>query len=203
MLGDEEFFNLCHTYAHRIPSLDYNLNFAGRDLPGFLKSQSLVRNFPFLPDLAGLEWLIWRAFHAFDELALTSTQISGIPMEDWEEARMVFQPSVGLISSEWSILEVWKGRRECNIPTAKVIPSAQQILVSRKTDQVYCELLDENQYKLLKGLVAGQSLGAVCEELAKTTPEEPLPLSAWFSRWVNEGLIVRLDFSQASVPRPT
>ena len=195
--GPKKFSELCESYARRYPSHSYNLNYAGKYLPELLEKSSVTKDFPFLPDLAHLEWLLWEAFHAFDETPLDSSQIKGIAPEDWENCRIVFQPSVGLFASRWTLLEVWLNR---NRPVADLSPEKlnrpQRILVGRKGDQVRCEPLDENQYKLLGGLLAGKNLGNVCDELAETAEEENLPITEWFSRWVHDGLILRLDFSK-------
>ena len=195
--GPEKFSELCEFYARRYPSRSYNLNYAGRSFPEFLRNASLTPSFVFLPDLARLEWLIWEAFHAFDETPLDASQIKGISLEDWENRRIVFQPSVGLFASRWTLLEVWLNR---NQPTVNLSPEKlnrpERILVGRKGDQVRCEPLDENQYKLLEGLRAGKNLGEVCDELAETAEEENLPIAEWFSRWAHDGLIRRLDFSK-------
>ena len=56
-----------------------------------------------------------------------------------------------------------------------------------------CELLDENQFRLLSTLLVGKSLGAACEELADSEGSEIPPVAAWFSGWVRDGLIARCE----------
>ena len=202
VLGEDKFSGLCHAYVYRHPSFDYNLNFVGKKLPEFLESSLLTKSFPFLPDLARLEWLVWRAFHAFEEPALDSRQIAEIPMDDWEKTQIIFQPSVGLISSLWPILDIWRIRRDSSDKmSVDLTHRPQQILIGRRGDQVRCEGLDENQYRLLSGLLSGKSLGVVCEELAGAADEQEFPIAAWFSEWVRDGLIARCKFvEQAALP---
>ncbi|OGW85972.1 MAG: hypothetical protein A3C35_07335 [Omnitrophica bacterium RIFCSPHIGHO2_02_FULL_46_11] len=199
VLGDEHFSDLCHAYAEHYHSRDYNLNFVGRHMAEFLKASPWIKEFPFLPDLAKLEWLIWEAFHAFDGEPFTPLQASKIPMEDWERAQFIFQPSAGLIASPWPILDIWRLRREARQGLRVDIKRSQQILVGRKNDQVRCELIDKNQYRLIEGLLQKQTLGAVCEALAEETEEEALPIAAWFSNWIQEGLILRCEVPKKAV----
>ncbi len=195
VLGDDQFSEICHVYAHQYPSHDYNLNFVGRYFPEFLQGSPFSKAFPFLVDLAKLEWLIWESFHAFDEQPFQPHQLAEVPAEDWEHARVIFQPSVKLISSAWPILDIWRTRRQRSEEVkVDLMNRSQQILVGRNKDQVRCELLDQTQAVLLSGLLSGENLGNVCEKLSEMADEKELPIAAWFSNWVKEGLIVRCEF---------
>ncbi len=192
VLGDNSFLELCHAYAKRYPSHDYNLNLVGRHLAEFLAGSKWTKQAPFLADLAQLEWQIWEAFHAFDGAPFRPGEIANIPAEEWEHLGIVFQPSVSLLSSSWLVLDIWRARREKeNKVDLKNRP--QRILIGRKNDQVRCELLDEHQFALITGLLKGKTLGEMCGELAETSEEAELPVTAWFSRWIGDGLILRIE----------
>ncbi len=198
--GQERFSELADAYARRYPSKSYNLNDAGRHFPEFLKDVTRhTTPFPFLSDLARLEWCIWQAFHAFDETPLDPEKIKGISLEDWENCRIIFQPSAKLAALHWSVLNLWLARYQLPEIRTEELARSQRILIGRNGDQVRCELLDVHQYRLLEGLLAGQSLGEACEELAETA-EVDLPITQWFSHWVQDGLILRLDFSKNPTP---
>ncbi len=204
VLGDDTFLEASFAYAHQHPSHDYNLNFVGRHLPEFLQASHFSKTFPFIADLAKLEWLIWKAFHAFDQVTFHPEQLTEVPVENWEQARLVFQPSVSLIASSWPILDIWRTRREDSEEIKTDLTNRpQQILIGRNGDQVRCELLDPNQYQLIKGLLSGETLGAVCERLAGTSSGEELQVAAWFSNWVKEGLIVRCEFLEKAIIQPS
>ena len=196
-LDAEVFDELCLGYAQRYDSDDYNLNHAGKHLEEFLKTSSLSKEAPFLPDLAKFEWGLWEAFHSFDESsAFTHSDLAKIPLEDWERSVIDFQPSVKLLDSDWPGLDLWKTRRESSDALKKVRlnNNPQKILIGRRGDQVRCELLGLEQFLLVRGLLAGKPLGAVCEELAEISETEELPIAAWFQSWVQDGLIVNFRF---------
>jgi hypothetical protein len=188
-LGEEGFRRLAREYAVRFPSGNYNLSLVGRRLPEFLEKSPWKEEFPFLSDLARLEWQMVESFHAFDGPPLDPSRLAEIPEDEWEKARLVFQPSVGLVASHWPILDLWKARK---MPPGEMKKEwgaqPQRVLVSRRGVQVWCELLDANQYRLLQGLISGESLGAACETLAAAGEELPF-VSDWFSHWVRTGLI--------------
>ena len=198
VLGAESFSELCHAYAHRYPSHDYNLNFIGKHLPEFLDRS---KEPSFLSDLARLEWMVWRAFHAFDQPPLDATKLAEIPMEDWETARIIFQPSVSILVSQWSILNLWKARRD--LPShPEASRQTERILIGRSGDQVRCQLLSEAQFELINQLLQSRTLGAVLEDLADSAAESGA-VTTWFSSWVQEGLIVRCEFLQQTPLNPS
>ena len=79
----------------------------------------------------------------------------------------------------------------------------QRILIGRKDVQVRCELLDENQYRLLEELTGGRTLEEACETLAGTSGDEEIPVSGWFFRWAQDGLIREVKFpTEGHAPKP-
>ena len=191
IVGAREFSALSRAYAQGYPSHDYNLNLIGRHLPEFLAGVALTQRLPFLPDLAKLEWLVCRAFHAFDRPPLDSSRLAPMPPDDWEHRRLVVQPSVSVVASAWPILDLWEARKQSRAEiNTDVVNRPQRVLVSRRDLRVRCELIDERQAALLEDLLAGRTLGAVCRELAAHAGESPPPVSAWFSQWTQAGLFV-------------
>jgi len=198
VLGPRRFTELARAYASRYASHDYNLSLRGRHLPEFLAQHTPSRDLPFLPDLARLEWLICLAFHAFDEPpsfgpAQDGARVTGLSLDEWDRAHFAFQPSVGCVASAWPIRDVWEARAR---PVADVnidlVNRPQRVLVFRRDTHVVCELLDEGPHRVLEALLSGRTLGDVCRELAEEAREPSPEISAWFSHWVQNGLVIRI-----------
>lgn len=193
VLGDGNFCELAQAYAFRYPTGNYNLNYAGRHLAEFLEKSPHLKTFPFLSDLARLEWQIWRAFHAFDEPPLKPDEIQNLAPKDWENTLLKFQPSVSLIRSDWPILDIWLEREKKSEEVRReIIRRTERILIGRREVQVRCELLDEYQSLLLEDLLAGKTLGEACGHLAEAAGDELPPVTEWFQRWIRDGLIQAL-----------
>jgi len=191
VVGERAFTELSHGYAQRHPSHEHNLSLAGRHLPAFLAEWPLTARLPFLPDLARLEWAVCRAFHAFEQPPLDVGRLSGLPLEAWDRARIVFQPSVGVVASAWPILDLWAARTTPRSAiTIDLVDRPQRVLVFRQQLQVRCELVDERRCAVLEGLLAGRTLGAVCAALAAQAGQEAPPLAEWFAGWAARGLII-------------
>ena len=194
VLGEGRFAETAAAYAARHPSHDYNLTFAGRHLPAFLAESPLSRDWPFLPDLARLEWLICQAFHAFDEPPADPAALAALPIEAWAGMRFHFQPSMGLIASAWPIRDIWAARTQPRDATnIDLVNRPQHVLVCRRGVTVACEVLDPDAWALLQRLAGGETLGAACAALAHRAGDTPPPLTEWFARWAGQGVIRRIE----------
>ncbi|MBI3321312.1 MAG: putative DNA-binding domain-containing protein [Candidatus Omnitrophica bacterium] len=201
LIGDRAFAELADAYANRHPSRDYNLSLVGRHLPAFLVSAPLTQQLPFLPDLARLEWAVTEAFHAFDHPSPDLERFASFSLDEWEGARVVFQPSVRLIVSAWPIRDLWACRVQ---PRAAVnvdlVNRPQQVLIYRKDVTVVCEPIDAGPSRLLHALLEGQCLGMACGQLVGAGDAAPLPVAEWFAQWVGRGLIVRCERAALRAP---
>ena len=200
LYGHEKFIELTKKYMQEYPSHYYNLTNTGQHLADYFLSHAKDYEWPFLADLANLEWQISKAFHSFEAEPFKPAQLAGIPLEEWDKTTLHFQPSVSLIQSRWSILDLWKVRTQdhAEIDLDK-IATPQKILIARQGHKVRTEILDDYQYRLIRELLNGKTLGAACEALAEQVKEdEDIPIAQWFSAWVRDGLISSCSFS--SVP---
>lgn len=190
LLDKEAFVELTKLYLQHFPSHHYNINRIGKNLPGFIGTTRFSEQFPFLPDLATFELAVDSAFHAFDQAPFDPAVLATLTEEDWEKMRVVFQPSVNVVGSEWPILDIWNARKtpfsEMNIELAG---RSQNILVYRKGFDVCCEVIEKEQKELVQHLQEGGALGKVCMDLAEATHSEELPLERWFSLWTEQGII--------------
>ncbi len=198
ILGAEEFLKLSEKYAAHYSSPNYNLNIKGAKLSEFLQHSDYNKRFPFLFDLARLEWAIAESFHAFLRPAFDPASLAGINAEDWGNLKIKFQPSVRLIGSAWPIIDFWQARKNPKNQAVKtnVKNSPHYILIFRSADsQVYCELLDQKQYIVLQNLLFGSTLGDSLESLLNDDVD--VPVDAWFSRWIQSGLITECGIAVA------
>lgn len=183
--------------ARYVPALtrhSYNLNDVGAELPGFLHSDTLSGQFPFLPDLARLEWAVRCAFHAHDLAPLVDLgPLATWTEEEWQRAVLQFQPSVALLCSPWPIRDLWQAREtpieEIDIDLRD---RPDRVLVRRAGFGVQCESVSADEARALGALLAGRTLVQV-SELHATSGGDAAFVSAWFARWMQQGLIIGCD----------
>ncbi len=191
LTGEGVFSRLATDYAKQFPSRHYNLSAAGVHFSRFLEMAEITEKLPFLPDLVRLEWKVNQAFHAFEKPPLSPEIFQSVPEEKWDDLVFEFQPSVGIVSSGWPILDLWQARKtprkEIDI---QVVDRPQTVLIFRKGFQVRCENLERGEAALLEGLLAGRSLGDVCGSLADFSKDLLPDLTGTFRNWMQKGLLI-------------
>jgi hypothetical protein len=192
VVGESSFTQLTHRYIAREPFSSYSLNDAGAALTSFLGDDELTLRFPFLPDLAGLEWEIALAFHAREEEAVNPAELVDWSPDDWEKAVFRFQPSVGVLRSDWPVRDIWE-RRDTPLDQidVDVTNRPQNVLVTRNGLQIQCTLLSTEEALAVEALLQGQRLGRVIEQIAEAGLASD-DVFDWFSGWMRGGLLVEL-----------
>ncbi len=200
LIGPEDFCELAEAYAGKGPATEYDLAKIGEGMPDFLKTYPEISGKPYGVDLARFEWFVARAFHAYDGVPLQQAALQALAPEDWEHIRLIFQPSVYLFESDWPVLALWEARQQEKSLTGALekLSEPERVLISRAQNRIRTEKLGLAQYRILRGLMAGRSLGAVCEDLADF--EDEVSLQSWFSAWIQDGLLARLELAKSNQP---
>lgn len=210
LIGHDASHGLAARYAAARPSSSYNLDHAGRELPTFLERDPLTDRFPFLPDLAALEWAVVRAFHARGLPAADRSRFAALTAGDWSGAMLEFQPSLALRRSKWPIATLWAAR---DTPIAEidivVADRSENVLVRRSGHDVACDTIGEAEADVLEALLSGVSLGelaATLAERAATSRERDHDysgLSRWLVGWMQAGLVTGVEVPpRRGRPRP-
>jgi len=114
-VGSDRFHNLATDYLLRHPSEHPSLRHLGRRLPGFIQGHPLREEFPYLADLARLDWAHVEAFDAPDAPPLTREALAHLAPERAGAARFTLIPAFDLLRLEHDVLRIWRdleGSRE-------------------------------------------------------------------------------------------
>ena len=189
VVGGTAFAELVRRYAPSVPTGLYSLTDVGSELPRCLTTDVLTAGLPMLPDLAALEWRVLRAFHAHERAPFDPASVTHWGLDQWERARVVFQPSVALVRSAWPILDVWELRET---PIAEIDLEVegrpQNVLVSRNGAGVVCEPVESAEAVVMEALLESVPLGESLERLVVAS-EDVADVSGWFAAWGSRGLI--------------
>ena len=188
VVGEPAFDALAHRYATSMPLTSYNLNDAGAEMPAFLRHDVLTDTLPFLPDLAGLEWHVARAFHAAERPPLDPRALPW-SVDQWSNAVLHFQPSVAVVSSAWPLLDFWTARETPrDAIDTELHGHPDHIVIRRAGFIVRCESVAADEALALQLLLDGRCLGEVTERL-DADGHDPNAVLALFSRWTSAGMI--------------
>lgn len=160
MLGEEAFYHACASYVALHPSQEYNINEYGHDF-------AEVIEVPWIADLAKLEWLIQKSFHADDRDAVTNP-FEAVSPENLLGAQIKFKRSCLLMTSTWPLVELWSLPSVPEEPIQKV----DTILMTyRLEDQVYFRAISKPHQRLIEVLTVEKTLGEAFDEVENLTPE--------------------------------
>ncbi|MEW6776865.1 MAG: DNA-binding domain-containing protein [Bdellovibrionota bacterium] len=198
IVGSESFRTLAREYLTAHPSTNPSVRYIGERLPDFLKAHALAESFPYLPDLAKLEWARNEVFDRQDAKALSAEDIQAVPLEKWDG--LIFEPipSLRVLSLEYPAHELWLALEEKkDIP--EISPAPVKLLVWRVGFKVYHRPLEASEAPLLEAIFAGKTFSEACESAAQALGEDIQAAAeraaVLLARWVREGIFARVRIS--------
>ena len=132
----------------------------GEGFSDFLESFEPAGALPYLADVARLEWLRHRAYHAADREALRPSDLASVSSDRVFALKFEFHPSAALVVSPYPIVSIW----ETNTHDAETRPigpdlAGEAALVVRPDHEVQIVRLDEAEHAFAAALVQGATLG--------------------------------------------
>ncbi|MBX9964012.1 MAG: DNA-binding domain-containing protein [Burkholderiales bacterium] len=106
LVGGEFFDGLAREYGRRSPSSNGDLTVYGERFGEFLDGFEHVRDLPYLPDVARLEWAVHRAHYAADAERLDLIALAAIPVESQGALRPRLHPACALLVSRWPLVRI-------------------------------------------------------------------------------------------------
>jgi len=191
ILGAGRFQRLAAEYLIKHPSRSPNLADLGCSFSRFSLDRELREEFPFLPDLASLEWSIHLSLLAPRGRGSALTSVGA---GDWSSARLRLDPTVRLLTTEWAVASFWRRIFAKSRPAAPQ-RRRQWLLVYRDDVWVQVKAVTRPQWSALLRLQQGCPLGWVCEQLAAESRGSHLRIREWFRRWISSGLISGVELA--------
>jgi hypothetical protein len=164
----------------------------GQYLAKFLAETKPYSAQPYLSELAQFIWALNETIDAADAPLITAAELAALPQNSWPDMRLVFHPSLTLLTCEWNTVPVWQAlATEQAVPAAMKLTTAASVIVWRKAIQSYYNVLDQKEVWALQALQQGQTFDAVCEGLLQWWSEDEVAQQAvnLLLRWINDGII--------------
>jgi len=167
LLGEAFFEKLGVRYIKANPSNSLNLHDYGESFAEFLTNFPPLADYPYLPDVARLEWHWHRAFHARDEDGLDMQALSNLSTDDMPHLHFRLPASSRLLHSDYPIQQIWA----VNQPEYKgeqTIDLAQggcYLMIWRYAYEMRIDELSQAEWLFLSAINAGESFSGVCERL--------------------------------------
>lgn len=187
-LAGEEMFTalaLGHGARHR-PTSPVLIHY-GADFADFVAAR-LPAEHTGLADVARLDSLWWRAYHAAEAPALAPQSFPTEPA-DLARACFRFHPSVGLLASPWPVADLWQSARS-GASQPPLEERSQQVLVRRPEAEVIVSAIDAATFAFLQALMSGARLA---EAVARAGAEPHFRLDAELQNLVTGGIVAGID----------
>jgi len=170
-LGTEAFEALSRRYIARYPSHAPSLNYFGRHMADFCRTEPLPEP-GFAADLAALEWAIVLAIHAPTARTIGLEDLGQVPTARWPGARFRVNPSLRILHSAYpanAYLQAYRQGRPTRVPAAQ--PTS--VAVYRTGLSIWRLELEPTLVTLIESLAKGATLEAGLAEVQALLQHEP------------------------------
>jgi hypothetical protein len=160
LVGDEFFAAMARLYVAAFPPKSPVLALCGDDFPAFIEAFEPARAVPYLADVARLEALRVRAYHAADAVAMPAQRLADLlsRAELLPQLRLRLHPSVGVLRSAFAVVSLWAAHHGL-LDIAQVDPfHAERALVLRNDLDVEVIGLSEGAQDFIEQLGRGAPL---------------------------------------------
>lgn len=113
----------------------------GAEFPEFLEQFAPLAGLPYLADVARLDGLRRRAWHAPDAAPLEPVRLGALPIAAVAELRIGLHPSAAMLSSAHPARSIWLAQNDAAEDSA-ALHGGQRTLIWRRAGQVHLRALD-------------------------------------------------------------
>ncbi|MBD1548427.1 DNA-binding domain-containing protein [Roseibium aggregatum] len=132
LLGEDYFKALARSFVTEHPPTSPVLLWYGAEFPDFIETFPPLRHYPYLADVARLEWAWLQAYHAEDAEPLDPQVLGSVSPERVADVRFTIHPAASCISSRWPVFSIALANRFClEDPPAIDLEQSESVLVAR------------------------------------------------------------------------
>lgn len=186
LVGEEFFKASARAYVETNPPMQPVMAEYGSSFGCFISALPGTDRFPFLADVAELEWQCLQSFHAADANVLDVTALSAIASESIMDVSMQCHPALHVIESSWPVGTIRANCLAGNLQARGLqsgdlqgedlqsgdtqsrqsvdMRQGETLVISRPELQVQVNSLDNTAAVFLCALQAGESLTAAAEQ---------------------------------------
>ncbi|MEY4066532.1 MAG: hypothetical protein RIR26_2740 [Pseudomonadota bacterium] len=193
ILGDDQFEALSFEYYRAYPSTFFNISETGVNFPKFLAKLEL--EFPFLVDLATLEWARVVSLYSAYSSQRKITPLSQISPDVLPRCALSLTPSAQLVSLSWDVKPLLDAfhSREDGQPLEIDSPTFQEtfLLVFSGTDhKIEVTPIAADAYRLLAAIQNGKTLEeSLALSFEESSENDAQKITNWFRSWTKMGII--------------
>jgi hypothetical protein len=202
VIGEDRFHNLVTDYLLVHPSSHWSLRYAGLHLSAFLRTHELLGPYPFLADLAAVEWARADLFQMENAPVLSREELAAVPPERWGDLFLRFAPAVSILALDWDLAALWDAL-EHGEGAAGALRAGQQLLVWRPGFAVEHAAVPTDEAGAIRAVLQGRTFGDICEDIAGASGDvgaAAARASELLVGWLSRGLVTSCALTRSKIP---
>ncbi|MEO9530879.1 DNA-binding domain-containing protein [Roseibium sp.] len=159
LLGEDYFNALARAFLTEHPPVSPVLIWYGEAFADFLAAFPPLEAYPYLADVARVEWAWLQAYHAGDAAPLDPSSLAAVPPESIGSVRFARHPAACLIGSVWPVADLLRANRlepDCDVSVD--LGRSQPVLVVRPDLDVSLVVLRAGADVFISALFNGETL---------------------------------------------
>ena len=200
LVGSEFFRALAREYGRATPLAEGDLNGFGHALADFLEAFPPVSDYPYLPDIARLEWGLHLAHYATGVSTLAPSALATLALDTLDRLRLRLHAACSLVESPWNVLGIWEAHQPDGPPRPEDVATTSRALVCRSQWRAEVMALTAGELVALRAIDEGSPLGGALELAADRDPEFD-PAQA-LPRWLGAGVFSAILYSEIQEETP-
>ena len=192
LVGDDFFRPLARRFIAAHPLRAAHLQGFGRELPAFLAGLPMAADWPYLADVAALEWAWHEVYHEADVAVLRPEHLAQVPTARQLDLRLALVPAARLVASPYPVLRIWQAHQGDADPafTVSLDDGGVRLLLLRRALEIEFVLLTEAEQTWLAALASGKTLAEAT--LAALDADAGFDLAAILGRHLSLGSFAAL-----------
>ena len=173
LVGETFFRAMARVFAYANPPTSRLLAFYGEAFPGFVERFPPAAGVPYLADVARLEFLRVRAYHAADVAPVRTEDIAAVltDADTLPHLNLTIHPSLGVLDSTSAVVSLWAAHQGVG-DLATVVPGVPETaLVLRDGLDVEVLEIPHAAGVFIDALRRGETLGGAMESAQAVDPE--------------------------------
>ena len=193
VVGGEFFDALARAHWQSTPSRSGDLGDYGDAFDAFVAGFEPVRELPYLPDVARLEWAGHRAHYAADVAVFDLSRLAAIPPERQGDLRFRFNPAVSIVGSRFPVDRIWEVNQPGFDGDAGVDLDAgpRHVMVVRPRFRVLVRRLSSGAFGWIDAAARGRTLTQALE--AAFTIDPAFDLGTTLAELIADNTIIDIE----------
>ncbi len=157
LLGSDFFNAAARQFIDQHPPSGPILSEYGSGFGRFVQQFPNTANYPYLADVAELEWQRLQSYHAANELTLTAENLQAIDPTLLLKSKLKPHSAAAMIKSNWAIGSLW-ANTQTDTKTQLNLSQAEFVLISRPQWNVQLKLLSSEGAMFMQLLTNGLTI---------------------------------------------